>query len=153
MKNLIILLFLSFGFTFTVFGQIVFSNQIEEAPLEEVLQKSLEVPYLQKILKKDESGNFLPVVIVSNGLFFPEIELKFQSQPVEIIYLSFDEDLDKTKPYLYVTKLKIKNRKSDFEFNYCGTKMSIELKKRKGIWRHKKTYAKGNGSTYVHSEF
>ena len=157
MKNLIIRALLGslfLAFSFSLYGQTVYSyNYSDEEILEEVLQKSLDIPYLQKVFKKDKNGNFLPVVIVSNGLFFPEIDLKFQDQPVEIIYLSFDEELDKTKPYLDVTKMKIKNRKSDFEFNYCGTKMSIELKKRKGIWKHRETSAKGNGNTYVHVEF
>lgn len=154
MKNLIILLFLSTTFSFALNGQNELAQKNDrQALLKEVLQTSLGVNYLSKAFKKDESGDFLPVIILSNGFFAANFELEFEGQPVQIIIHDVEEYFEEKTPHLDVTKMKIKNRKSDFEFEYCGTKFSIELKKRDGIWKHRKTSAKGNGNRYVHVEF
>lgn len=125
-------------------------SQATNPESEEVVQKSLETKQLEKILETDESGKFLPIQLVSNGLVDKGAEFRRDGSKIYVFDSSDAQGLNQDQKYLELKSMKIKKKKSILKYEYAGKKVRIALKKLEGDWNYRSIYIKkGKGSYYL----
>ena len=95
---------------FPVLALVLCSFQTNNTSLEELLQKVLETEELGEHLAKDETGQFLPIIIASNQIIPNQLNLKHQGKAVtisEVTSLSPNTQVS----VLELTGLKVKKKK------------------------------------------
>ena len=127
-----------------------FSSSNTEVP--EVLQKSISIDQLKKFLEKDESNQYLPLVIVTNDNFSEKINLEFDGKKVQLFSDKRSIEANVSNSYLEVTKFKIKRNFSLLKFNYLGKKGKIKLRKKDGQWVFYSITMKGCGDYYKNAD-
>ena len=127
----------------------------DEVSIEEhLVQKALDVEYLKEVFKKDSSGNYLPLVIFTNGYFSKGVDVYFDEKRVPVFFNETQSKQSIESPVIKVTKFKRKRRKIDFEFDYGSAKISIEMKRKKdGKWHLKSIHHKEPGKIYSNVNF
>lgn len=144
MKNVIIAFFtiaLSFSISNISYGQ---SEDLA------VIEKSINVKKLKKYLAKDEAGETLPMIIVSNDKFSNNLEIDFEGKKVNVFKHKNDIDLIYDQAFIDVKKFKVRGDVSTLKFNYQDYKVKIKFRKINNEWTYQSFNIKGNGSRYIH---
>ena len=117
-----------------------------------VLEKSINIEKLKKYLAKDEAGETLPVIIVSNDKFSNNLEIDFEGKKVNVVENKNDIDLIYDSAFIDVTKFKVRRKVSILKFRYQDYDVKIKFKKIDGEWTYQSFNIKGNGTRYIHMD-
>lgn len=146
-NSFLIPLCLIFGFLFSGF------NQQSDPETLHVIQKSLELEQLQRILEKDDQGNFLPIQLISNEYIGEDANLFREGQKVDVYASESSARLDNNRKFLALEDLKIKEKKSVLKFMYDENLVKIKLRKAEDQWLFRSILIKnGKGSYYLDVE-
>ena len=141
MKNTI----LNLVFAFSVVSFFSFQTPTQT---EAIIQKSLNLTQLSEMFQKSDSGEFLPLTVVTNGLFSENMNLTYEESPVEIVRSNAGNN-NLNQRVLNFTEMKMKSRKSVLEFEFDDKKVKVKMKKRAGDWVYSFISVKGGGDLYV----
>ncbi len=117
-----------------------------------VIEKSINIDKLKKYLAKDEAGEVLPMIMVSNNKFSTNLEIDFEGKKVNIFKNKNDIDLNYDQAFIDVKKFKVRGNKSILIFNYQDYKVKIKFKNINDEWTYQSFNIKGNGTRYIHMD-
>lgn len=115
-----------------------------------VIEKSINIEKFKKYLAKDEAGQALPMIIVSNNKFSNNMEIDFEGKKVNVFENLKDTDLEDGQAFIDVTKFKVRGKTSLLKFNYGEYKVKIKFRKKDDEWTYQSFNIKGNETRYIH---
>ena len=115
-----------------------------------VIEKSINIEKLKKYLAKDEAGESLPMIIVSNDKFSNNLEIDFEGKKVNVVQDKNDIDLNYDNAFIDVTKFKVRGKVSTLKFRYQDYDVKIKFRKINDEWTYQSFNIKGNGTRYIH---
>ncbi|MEM6964107.1 MAG: hypothetical protein AAF573_05015 [Bacteroidota bacterium] len=124
-----------------------FTIQNSETPV--VLQQSFDIKKLHNYFDKDESGELLPITLVTNDYFSDNLSLAMDGKKINLLRSKNDlQDAD-SEAFVNVTKFKIRKNTAVLKFKYKTKKVKIKLRKQDGEWIYKTLVVKGDGKMYA----
>ncbi|MEM6964108.1 MAG: hypothetical protein AAF573_05020 [Bacteroidota bacterium] len=105
-----------------------------------VIQKCLDLKYLEKVFEKDEDGKFLPLTMASNFYFADHVPVFFKDKKILVVGVSQMG----SRPHINVTKYRVKGNRASFKFKYKDYRIGIQLKKISGQWQYHKLKVKSD---------
>lgn len=115
-----------------------------------IIEKSINVEKLKKYLAKDEAGNPLPIVMVTNKKISTQLEIDFEGERINIFESLKESGLEEDQAFIDLKKFKVRRDVSVLKFNYQGYKIKIKFRKKAGEWIYQSFNLKGNGGRYMH---
>lgn len=143
MKNSII--------TFSLLASVILGSSFttKNPETKVILQKSFAVEKLHTYFDKDESGELLPLNIVTNDYFSSNMPLAFDGKEMNLVRSQDDLQTSDNEAFVNITKFKIKRHTAILKFKYKTKKMKIKLRKHEGEWIYQTLVVKGDGKLYA----
>lgn len=116
----------------------------------EVIETALSVEKLQGFLAKDEMGELIPLIVVTNDKFSDQYDMNFDGKKIMLFSSMEETDLREDQAYINVKSLKIKRRTATLKFKYDGSDVRIKLRKKDGVWIYQALSVKGKNKKYSH---
>ena len=120
---------------------------------EQIMQEILDLGQFDNIFKKDKSGQFLPLTLLTNNHFSDNLPLQHQGQSIKLIRGEASLSANAGLPIIYMRKYKFGRKKGTIKFLYDGYEITVLLKKSNSDWLMSRFQVSGKKENQIDVKF
>jgi hypothetical protein len=134
---------------------VLTSLSFSDMDAQQIMDAAIHANKMEQVFAKYENGRFQPLVVVTNGLIPPTLQVDWAGEPVTwVTTRQAAEALTQHQLYLEVTELKDFGRSAELYFYYGQSKVRMNFQKRPGHgWIYRACHIKAHGKRSLEVEF